>query len=498
MAKASGVAAEGLIEGNFTHGPSGIHYTLLLRNGQAWMMYQRSAAAKGPPLDGEQVLSYYIGSGRRGRTYLFEKNGFWFEAPVNYYTKKRLWDMAPNYGATTSMPATLAVDSNCLHCHASEVQKALPEARNRYAGAPFLAAGVTCASCHGDGSQHVAMQGRGPIVNPAKLAPAQRDSVCLQCHLEGDVAIYRAGKSLAAFRPGENLSDFVVYFVDANKEKDSGRATSQYEALLRSACKRASGDRLTCTTCHDPHGSPTPEERVSYYRSKCLACHTGEKMASEHHPEQQDCAVCHMPTRATTDISHEQLTDHDIERHPQGSEKRIPGQNLDLVPVGTASAGDRELGLAYAQMAEHGDRESSERALKLLKRAEGEGATDPEVYVRLGFLEQISGREQEAQHEYQAALDKNPQENTAIANLAVIKASEGDAGEAMKLFERVVAADPSQTAPGLDLAFLQCRLGEKAQALQTISEVKVFNPDNPEIHEFLENGRYGGQTCRVR
>ncbi|MBV8672568.1 MAG: hypothetical protein JOZ33_03965, partial [Acidobacteriaceae bacterium] len=196
MAKASGVAAEGLIEGNFTHGPSGIHYTLLLRNGQAWMMYQRSAAAKGPPLDGEQVLSYYIGSGRRGRTYLFEKNGFWFEAPVNYYTKKRLWDMAPNYGATTSMPATLAVDSNCLHCHASEVQKALPEARNRYAGAPFLAAGVACASCHGDGSQHVATQGRGPIVNPAKLAPAQRDSVCLQCHLEGDVAIYRAGKSL--------------------------------------------------------------------------------------------------------------------------------------------------------------------------------------------------------------------------------------------------------------------------------------------------------------
>ncbi len=241
MARGSGMAADGLIEGGFTHAGSGIRYRLVSRNGQAWLTYERVVAGTGPALQGELLLSYYIGSGRRGRTYLFDKDELWFEAPVNYYTKKKLWDMAPNYGSAKSMPATLPVDSNCLHCHASEVDAAMPEARNRYAGAPFLAGGITCSSCHGDGSQHVAMQGRGPIVNPAKLAPPQRDSVCLQCHLEGDAAIYRAGESLAGFRPGENLSDYVVYFVDAHKTADGGRATSQYEALLRSACKRASG-----------------------------------------------------------------------------------------------------------------------------------------------------------------------------------------------------------------------------------------------------------------
>lgn len=498
MARGSGVATDGLIEGGFTHAASGIRYRLFLRDGQAWMSYDRTVPGSGPQLRGEQLLSYYVGSGRRGRTYLFEQDGSWFEAPVNYYSKKQLWDMAPNYGSTRSMPDTLPVDSNCLHCHASEVQSALPEARNRYAGAPFLAGGVTCASCHGDPTQHLAQQGRGPIVNPAKLSPAKRDSVCLQCHLEGDAAIYRAGESLAAYRPGDDLARFVVNFVDASRAEGGGRATSQYEALLRSACKRASGDRLTCTTCHDPHGSPTAAERVSFYRGKCLACHTGEKMATEHHPEQQDCAVCHMPTRETTDISHEQLTDHDIERVPGKARVEHTSAGTELVPVGGVSAGDRELGLAYAQLGERGDQQSGEKALTLLKKAEREGANDVEVHVRLGFLEQISGQPDEAQREYQAALEADPYESAALANLAVLDASRGKTDAAIALLGRVVAADPSQTAAGLNLAFLQCKLGDKAKALETIEQAQRFNPDDPALHEFLDMGKYAGQTCRVR
>ncbi len=498
MAHGSGVAADGLIEGAFTHAASGIRYRLFLRDGQAWIAFDRTVPGTGSPLHGEQRLSYYVGSGRRGRTYLFEQDGLWFEAPVNYYSKKQLWDMAPNYGSARSMPDTLPVDSNCLHCHASEVQTALPEARNKYADVPFKAGGVTCAACHGDASQHLAQQGRGPIVNPAKLAPALRDSVCLQCHLEGDAAIYRAGESLAAYRPGEDLSRFVVYFVDASRAEGGGRATSQYEALLRSACKRASGDKLTCTTCHDPHGSPTAAERVSFYRSRCLACHTGQKMATEHHPEQRDCAVCHMPTRQTTDVSHEQLTDHDIERVPGKARVGRISESTKLVPVGGVSADDRELGLAYAQFAERGDQQSGEKALTLLTKAEAEGANDAELHVRLGFLEQVSGHPDEAQREYQAALAENPYESAALANLAVLDASHGKTEAAIGLLGRVVAADPSQTAAGLNLAFLQCKLGDKAKAFETIERAQRFNPDDPALHEFLDLGKYAGQSCTVR
>ncbi|HLI76323.1 MAG TPA: hypothetical protein VKV02_05200, partial [Acidobacteriaceae bacterium] len=353
MGAGSGAAMEGLIPGEFTHGPSGVQYKVFSREGRAWMSFQRPGTGAAGPLEGERELLYFVGSGRRGRTYLYQTGGEWFELPINWYGRRERWDMAPAYDGATSMPAPLPVDANCLHCHASAVETPLPEAHNRFPQRPFDQAGVGCSACHGDPAAHLAAAGHGPILNPAKMSVPARDSACIQCHLEGDAVVYRPGRTLAGFQPGDKLSDFAVYFVRASQAGGGQRASSQYEALLKSACKRASGDRLTCTTCHDPHGEPPAAERVAFYRGRCLACHTAPGMATAHHPEQPDCAVCHMASRKTADISHEQVTDHDIERVPAadraGSRAWVKGEAL--VPVGEAAVGDRELGLAYAQRA---------------------------------------------------------------------------------------------------------------------------------------------------
>jgi hypothetical protein len=505
MARGSGSAPDGLLPGTFLHVPSGIRYSLFLRNGTAWMSYNREAEPGNPvaraPLHGEQQLIYYIGSGHRGRTYLYQENGQWFEAPINYYSKKELWDMAPNYGATKSLPAVLPVDSNCLHCHATAVQQALPQARNRYDGPPFLQAGIGCAACHGDPSKHLAQSGGGSIINPGKLDPVRRDSVCLQCHLEGDVAIYRAGTSLALFHPGDNLSNYIVYFVKASADTVGRRAVSQYEALLRSACKVASGDRLTCTTCHDPHSMPAAEERVRYYRSKCLSCHTGTAMATMHHPEQQDCAACHMPTRVTTDISHEQMTDHNIQARPSSvSELRLADidHSVELEPVGKEQVSDREYGLAYAQLARNGNRKAGEKARDLLQKAEKGGADDFELHTQLGFLEQVSGDKENAVKEYSAALRENPYDATALGNLAVLDAVSGHSTDAARLLQRVIDADPSQLAAGLNLAFIECRIGDKKKALEILTGLSRINPDDPAIRIFLTAGTYGVERCDLQ
>src|ERR1700760_3980113 len=57
MARASGEAAQGLLQGKFTHARSGVRYRLFLRDGQAWLSYDR-----GPSVHGEQRLSYFVGS----------------------------------------------------------------------------------------------------------------------------------------------------------------------------------------------------------------------------------------------------------------------------------------------------------------------------------------------------------------------------------------------------------------------------------------------------
>jgi predicted CXXCH cytochrome family protein len=506
MARGSGGAVDGLVRGGFLHAASGIRYNVFLRDGVAWMSYDRAAGPHTPneqvALHGERQLIYFIGSGHRGRTYLYQEKGLWFEAPINYYSKKQLWDMAPNYSATKSMPEALPVDSNCLHCHATAVQAALPEARNKYDGPPFQQGGIGCAACHGDPSKHLAEQGHGPIVDPAKLTPSRRDSTCLQCHLEGDVAIYRAGTSLAQFRAGDYLADNAVYFVKASAASGGGRASSQYEALLRSACKVASGDKLTCTTCHDPHSSPSAEERVSYFRNKCLTCHTGPQMATGHHPEQKDCAVCHMPTREPTDISHEQATDHNIQRRPSITASALQLRDLDasdeLQPVGNVSAGDRELGLAYAQLAEHGNQKAGEKAFRLLQKAEKDGASDVQLHTQLGFIRQMSGDTTGARKEYETALIEDPYDAAALGNLAVLDAASGRTVDAVDLLQRVVDADPSQTAAGLNLAFIECRIGDKKKALEILMELSRFNPDDPMLRKFLASGTYAGERCELR
>ena len=71
----------------------------------------------------------------------------------------------------------------------------------------------------------------GAIVNPAKLDAARRDAVCMQCHLEGKAAIERPGRHIYDFQPGEQLSDYIRYFVFADQQGSGLGAVSQFEAL---------------------------------------------------------------------------------------------------------------------------------------------------------------------------------------------------------------------------------------------------------------------------
>jgi predicted CXXCH cytochrome family protein len=379
------------------------------------------------------------------------------------------------------------------------VQPSLPTARNSFATIPFLQGGIGCSACHGDATAHLAAKGHAPIANPVKMATAARDSVCLQCHLEGDAVVYRPGKSLNQFTVGDDLANTAVYFVRSTGQAGGGRATSQYEALLQSACKRASGDKLTCITCHDPHGSPAPSERVAFYRARCLQCHTSPAMA-QHHAEQPDCTHCHMPRLNTADISHEQLTDHNIQAKPRPSRDSTPTPQAieSLLPVGNTTFTDRELGLAYAQMAEHGFPGMDTRALQLLSGAAGAGASDPEMNSRLGYLYQLAGKGDLARVYYRKVLEADPYQPSALANLAVMDAASGRVQEAIHLLDRLVSADPSRTTAGLNLAFIECSLGRSAESHALLERLEKLNPDDPQLRTFLEKGTYAGRRCAVQ
>jgi predicted CXXCH cytochrome family protein len=489
MAHASGPAEQNLISGDFTHQKSNVHYRIYSENGRVWLSFERRGA---PSVSGTRQLLFYIGSGRRGRSYLFSVNGFLFESPVNWYADEHVWDMTPAYQDVKEIPLNLPANPSCLQCHVSGMQPPVKGTVNRYPDPIFAYNGIVCERCHGPGSAHV---NGGPIINPAKLAPARRDSICMECHLEGNVAIERAGRHAYDFRPGDLLSDYVRHYVLTSTRGKSLGAVTQVEALAQSECKRKSGEAMSCTSCHNPHASPSAEERVSYYRGKCFACH-GEAFGTKHHPEQPDCTRCHMPASPSTDIAHTQVTDHRIPRnaetqpaHPLlDSNSKPSSPHLLPFPDSEDAENDiRDLALAWEFLAQTGKDGAEPEAQRLLHIAVLQSPNDPALLSALGYIEQKRGNVGRALELYQKALALDPDLIDAAANLAVIEANQGRLREPLRLWQSAFERAPARSAIGMNVARIFCAAGEFGSARSTVSRVLEFNPDMAAAKELLQH-----------
>jgi Tfp pilus assembly protein PilF len=486
MAHASGPAIDALTPAEFTHKESGVHYRIYNEDGHAWLSFERSGD---PQVRGKRELLYYIGSGRRGRSYLFETASFLFESPVNWYANRHTWGMAPAYQSAREMPLNLPAYTSCLHCHVSGMQPPLSGTENHYPQPPFVHGGISCERCHGPGAAHV---DGGAIVNPAKLAPARRDEICMQCHLEGKVAIERPGRHVYEFRPGDSLADFIRYFVLVSANGDGLGAVSQVEALAQSQCKKKSGDAMSCMSCHDPHRSPSADERGSYYRAKCLACH-GAEFGAKHHADHPDCIACHMPASLSTDIAHTEVTDHRIAAHPQISAQLLEDAQEQpspprLVPFPSTQGVDaRDLALAWQSLAQNGMPASAQQAQESLAAAIKQSPEDSALLSALAYDAQKRKAMAQARELYQKALKIDSTLIDAAVNLGVIEAQGGHLPDALRLWQDAFDRAPYRSSIGMNIARADCETGNVAAAKAAVSRVLEFNPDFGPAKQVLDH-----------
>lgn len=496
MAHASGPAMEGFMPAEFTHKPSGVHYRIYAEGGRAWLNFDRPGD---PEVRGTRELLYYIGSGHRGLTYLFETDGFLFESPVNWYANKHMWDTAPAYQTAREIPLNLPAYTSCLRCHVSGMQPPAPGTDNRYPEPPFTQNGVACERCHGPGEAHVK---GGAIVNQAKLPPARRDEVCMQCHLEGKAAIERPGRHVYEFQAGDALSDYIRYFLLADAKGSGLGAVSQVEALAQSQCKKKSGDAMSCTSCHNPHQSVAAEDRIAFYRGKCLACH-GAAFGAKHHPDHPDCTACHMPASASTDVAHTQVTDHRIPRRPQLSPQLL--QNAQEIssslprlvpfPASKTEPDLRDLALAWNSIAENGMSVAEPHARDLLANAVKQLPDDPALLSAFAYSEQRRGSIAHARELYEKALALDPSLVDAATNLGVIDAQAGDLQAAVKLWKNAFQRTPARSSIGLNLARAYCAAGKFDEARTYAARVLEFNPDQPSARKLLQSLNRSPASC---
>ena len=484
MAHASGPIAGHVIPGEFTHKPSGVRYRIKEENGRVWLYFDRDV---GDVIHGKRELLYYIGSGHLGRTYIFAEGGFYFEAPVNWYGQKQIWDMTPAYQEARHVPLNLPLYSSCVTCHVSIAENPAPGTTNKYQEPLMTQHGIGCERCHGAGAAHAS--GGGAIINPAKLSAVRRDSVCMQCHLEGNAAIPQPGRRLNDFRPGDDLQDYVHYFVLSGPGRDL-RAGSQFEALAESVCKRKSGDALSCISCHDPHYAPKEAEKAGYYRAKCLACHAKPAgNMGKHFGEGRDCIGCHMPRVDSVDVAHTQATDHRIPRYvKQVSPPAQPQVQPELrsFPPAQRKTNDRDLALAWHALADSEVQGALMEEEKYLKRAVKEFPDDPALLSALGFLYQRQHKLELARSLEERAVQKDPLDTVAATDLGVIAAQTGNLKEAERLWRQAFEREPGSSAIGLNLSKALITEGKREEARETVERVLEFNPDLPEAEQLLE------------
>jgi hypothetical protein len=268
----------------------------------------------------EQQVDWIVGSGHRSRVYLYRTpSGGLFQLPVAWYSQERAWGMAPGYDRADHDGITRSVRRECLFCHNAYPDVAADGHSSPQRFPAVMPEGTGCQRCHGPGGKHVdaAMDGEGnaavraAIVNPARLPPALRDSVCFQCHLQPAVAMIgprRFERGDFSFRPGELLSDYMLHVdIDEPGRPREQRFEINHHAyrLRQSLCYIKGG--ITCSTCHDPHQPLKKDPRLAGIVSICLGCHA-------RHTASNDCARCHMPSRRAQDVVHVVMTDHKIQR----------------------------------------------------------------------------------------------------------------------------------------------------------------------------------------
>jgi hypothetical protein len=418
------------LSGGFFHPASATRFDIVKSDGRLYLQWGHH----------RQPFDFFIGSRRMGRSYGFADDGYFFQAPVGYYANRHLWDMAPGYENDRHPDLNRPITADCLFCHATGA-KAVPKTLNRFADLSALR-GISCERCHGDASAHLAHPQSGNIVNPRRLSFAERDSICEQCHLAGEARVPQPGRQLADFRPGQRLSAFLAIFV-RNGGPAGIRVTSHAEALAASRCRQASGEKLWCGTCHDPHA-----QQVNY-REKCLGCHSLQACPvsrRESHGAEADCIGCHMGKGRAYDGGHTVFTDHSIPRRPANSPSRklAPDSLASYFPPDPASpAADRNLGIAWAQLAEnYGDPKLFDKAWPLLRAAASGRPQDPLLYAKVAEALESASQTAEAEEVYRLSLEQDPEQLDVLLRLAALLERSGKHTEAAALHKRAVAILP--------------------------------------------------------
>jgi len=215
--------------------------------------------------------------------------------------------------AAADLPAGYAGAETCKGCHEEAWQKFsrtkmgrlfLFQARNTRER-------LACENCHGPGRAHAEAgggKGVGGMITFAKNDPTpieQRNQMCLTCHTKGtrvfwkgsghdmrDVACTGCHRVMEDHSPRNQLAM-------STEIETCGTCHQQKRAtLLRSSHMPLREGKMSCSSCHNPHGTVTPALlKENSPNDNCFRCHAEKRgpFLWQHAPAVESCSNCHDP-----------------------------------------------------------------------------------------------------------------------------------------------------------------------------------------------------------